>query len=165
MDLAIWDAWVAIMSWGIRILFWPLGVVIKYREFIGTTLPYLTLGVVALIIVTGALGLLGRVFRGIERIVCAFVRILEVFRFLGGRPQQTEFFNSAPMNHQSDPYHVLGVRRGVTDDELALRYKQLVQMNHPDKVAQLDPEIQALAAHRTRSIIEAYEKLRANENT
>ena len=31
--------------------------------------------------------------------------------------------------------------------------------NHPDKVAQLDPEIQAFANERSRMIIEAYEEL------
>jgi len=36
--------------------------------------------------------------------------------------------------------------------------------NHPDKVAQLDPEIQAFAEERSKRIIEAYEAISAGES-
>jgi hypothetical protein len=36
--------------------------------------------------------------------------------------------------------------------------------NHPDKVAQLDPEIQGFASKRSRMIIEAYEAICAGES-
>ncbi len=48
--------------------------------------------------------------------------------------------------------------------ELAACYKQLIKANHPDKVAQFDPEIQAFASERTRRIIEAYEAISAGES-
>ena len=48
--------------------------------------------------------------------------------------------------------------------ELAARYKQLIKAKHPDKVAQLDPEVQAIASERSRRIIEAYETISAGEN-
>jgi DnaJ-domain-containing protein 1 len=59
----------------------------------------------------------------------------------------------------NDPYEILGVKRGVTASELNARYRQLLRVNHPDKVAQLDPEIQAFASERARRIIEAYKEL------
>jgi len=60
----------------------------------------------------------------------------------------------------NDPYRILGVKRGVTSSELNARYRQLLRVNHPDKVAQLDPEIQAFASERARRIIEAYNIVR-----
>jgi preprotein translocase subunit Sec63 len=69
-----------------------------------------------------------------------------------------------PPQDKSDPYYILGIDRSVTASELAARYKQLIKANHPDKVAQLDPEIQAFASERSRRIIEAYEAISAGEN-
>jgi DnaJ-domain-containing protein 1 len=43
--------------------------------------------------------------------------------------------------------------------ELAARYKQLIKANHPDKVAQLDLEIQAFAEERSKRIITVYEEV------
>ena len=48
MDFTIWDVLLGIISWSIRILFWPLGFVIKYREFFGAVIAYLVTGIVAL---------------------------------------------------------------------------------------------------------------------
>lgn len=166
MDLTIWDALIGIISWSIRLLFWPLGFVIKNRESFGTVLPYLFVGVIALIVGTAALGLIGRVLRVV------FVMVRGIFRFLAaivdvfrpsrrGRPQQAEGLNAESAEDPYDPYHVLGVRRDVTESELAVRYRQLLQANHPDKVAQLDPEIQAFATERSRRIMEAAEQVRA----
>ena len=43
--------------------------------------------------------------------------------------------------------------------ELAARYKQLIKAKHPDKVAQLDLEIQAFAEERSKRINKAYEEV------
>jgi len=64
-----------------------------------------------------------------------------------------------PPQDESDPYCLLGIDRSVTARELAARYKQLIKANHPDKVAQLDPEIQAFAEERSKRIIKAYEEV------
>jgi DnaJ-domain-containing protein 1 len=64
-----------------------------------------------------------------------------------------------PPQDKSDPYYILGIDRSVTASELAARYKQLIKANHPDKVAQLDPEIQAFAEERSKRIIKAYEEV------
>ena len=66
--------------------------------------------------------------------------------------------------HQSEdlnPYQILGVEPGLSSSELNARYRQLMSANHPDKVAQLDPEIQAFAEERSKRIIEAYEEVAA----
>ncbi len=71
---------------------------------------------------------------------------------------------AAPPQEESDPYCRLGIDRSVTASELAARYKQLIKANQPDKVAQVNPEIQAFASERSRRIIEAYEAISAGEN-
>jgi hypothetical protein len=166
MDFTVWDVLLGTISWGIRLLFWPLGFVIKDREFFGTVLPYLALGVIALIVGTAALGLLGSVLRAV------FVTARGIFRFFASivdvlrpshkeRLQEAEGINAEPTEDPNDPYQILGVSRDVTASKLTARYRQLLLDNHPDKVAQLDPEIQAFASERSRRIIEAYEQVRA----
>jgi|GEM_PF-5496784 len=59
----------------------------------------------------------------------------------------------------NDPYCVLGVSRGTSRSELKARYLKLVQMNHPDKLASLDPFLQEVATERTKKIIDAYNTL------
>jgi hypothetical protein len=162
MDFTIWDVLIGIISWSIRILFWPLGFVIKYREFFGTFFPYLLLGVIALVVGTAALGLLGSVLRGV--FVCTrgiyrfFASFIAAFRLSRKEePQRGEEIHAETTEDPNDPYQVLGLSRNATEDELNARYRQLLQGNHPDKVAQLDPTIQAFATERSRRIIEAYE--------
>ncbi len=169
MDFTVWDVLIGIISWSIRILFWPLGFVIKYREFFGTVLPYLFLGVIALIAAAAALGLVGSVLRavfvcvrGIYRFFAAFIDAFRPSR--KEEPQRGEEIHPETTEDPNDPYHVLGLSRNATEDELSARYRQLLKGNHPDKVAQLDPEIQAFATERSRRIIEAYELIRRAVN-
>jgi len=56
------------------------------------------------------------------------------------------------------------VEPSLSSSELNARYRQLMSSNHPDKVAQLDPEIEAFASERSRRIIEAYEAISAGES-
>jgi preprotein translocase subunit Sec63 len=64
----------------------------------------------------------------------------------------------------SDPYQVLGLDKAASRSDLLTRYRQLMSANHPDKVAQLDPEIQAFASERSRRIIQAYEEITAQNS-
>lgn len=168
MDFTVWDVLIGMISWSIRLLFWPLGMVIKYRAFFGTVLPYLFVGVIALIVRTAALGLTGCVLRGV------FLTTRSIFRFFGAffaafrpshkdEPQGAEEAAVDGSKDPTDPYQVLGVSRDISESGLNARYRQLLLTNHPDKVAQLDPAIQALATQRSRRIIEAYQKLRIHD--
>jgi hypothetical protein len=62
----------------------------------------------------------------------------------------------------NDPHYILGVSPGASRAELKARYIKLVQMNHPDKVASLDPYLQQVATERTKRIIDAYNSLVAH---
>lgn len=58
-------------------------------------------------------------------------------------------------------YEVLGVPANATTGEIRAAYQRLVRENHPDRVADMSPEIRELAERRTKEINAAYEKLRA----
>jgi hypothetical protein len=55
---------------------------------------------------------------------------------------------------------VLGVSDTATADEISVAYRHLAQMYHPDKVAGLAPDFQALAEQRMKEINIAYDLLK-----
>ena len=161
MDLTIWGAFIEIILFGIRILLWPLGIVIKYR----TAIPYLILGATALIAVIGVFEAITWVLRAIFN---AFSPRISKRATSGARPSDhgtsaegSEEKASKGSDVAHDPYKVLGVSRGVSSSNLCARYRELLKANHPDRVAQLDPEIQAFAEERSKRIIAAYQELAA----
>ncbi len=60
-----------------------------------------------------------------------------------------------------DPYEILGVPRGASDEELTKFYHTMVKENHPDKVqaAGLSPQYLDMATSRMIRINEAYERI------
>lgn len=60
----------------------------------------------------------------------------------------------------SSPWEVLGVAPGTPLAEVKRAYLQLITQYHPDKVAQLGPKLQALAAEETRRLNHAWSELR-----
>lgn len=166
MDFTVWDVLLGTISWGIRLLFWPLGLAIKYREFFGVVLPYLLMGALTLFAATVALGLLGIMLRGASVARGAFRLLGPIGRVFGPLHEDNSHaddeLDAGRTADSNDPYQFLGISRNVTEDELDARYRELLRANHPDKVAQLDPEIQAFATERSRRIIEAYKQLRVD---
>jgi hypothetical protein len=60
----------------------------------------------------------------------------------------------------SSPWEVLGVAPGTPLSEVKRAYLALVTQYHPDKVAQLGPKLQAMAAEETRRLNQAWSELR-----
>jgi len=72
--------------------------------------------------------------------------------------QQTP--GSATDDRAKSPYDILGIRRNASDDEITAAYRRLVQMYHPDRVANLAPEFRDLAESRMKEINRAHELLK-----
>jgi DnaJ like chaperone protein len=62
-----------------------------------------------------------------------------------------------------DPYTILGVKRGATQEEIRKAYRELAGKYHPDKVLHLGDEFKALAEKRFREIQRAYDDLMATK--
>ncbi len=65
-----------------------------------------------------------------------------------------------PAPAERSPHEVLGVPPGATTDEIRAADQRLVRENHPDRVADMSPEIRDLAERRTKEINRAYEQLK-----
>ena len=59
----------------------------------------------------------------------------------------------------SDPYEVLEIKAGASEDEIQSAYKKLMGLYHPDKVNHLGAELKDLAHKKTLQIQRAYEAL------
>ncbi len=60
----------------------------------------------------------------------------------------------------SAAYTVLEISPSATDDEVKKAYRRLAMKYHPDKVAQLGPDVQKAAEAKFKSIQEAYETIK-----
>ncbi len=59
----------------------------------------------------------------------------------------------------SDPYTILNLNRGASQDEIKKAYRKLAAKYHPDKVHHLGDEFKELAEKRFKEIEEAYRQL------
>ena len=60
----------------------------------------------------------------------------------------------------TNPYKVLGVNEGATNEEIRAAYLSLVKKYHPDKYT--DPDMKQLANEKLKEIHEAYDQLTKN---
>lgn len=58
-----------------------------------------------------------------------------------------------------NPYEVLGIVRGASKDAIRSAYRERMMQYHPDKVAHLGEELQALANEKSQQIQRAYREL------
>lgn len=63
----------------------------------------------------------------------------------------------------TNPYKVLGVNEGATNEEIRAAYLSLVKKYHPDKYT--DPDMKQLANEKLKEINEAYDQLTKNPGT
>jgi DnaJ-domain-containing protein 1 len=60
---------------------------------------------------------------------------------------------------KSDPHAVLGVPRDASPSTITKAYRQQLKNYHPDRVADLGPELQRVAHEKTIEIQRAYDEL------
>jgi preprotein translocase subunit Sec63 len=58
-----------------------------------------------------------------------------------------------------DPWAVLGVPRDASREQIARAYRDQVKRYHPDRVADLGPELQQVAHRKTVELQRAYAEL------
>jgi len=74
---------------------------------------------------------------------------------------------SRPGDHKQDasspwdPYRVLEIERGASQESIKKAYRQLAGKYHPDKVAHLGDEFRVLAENRFKQIQRAYDELKS----
>jgi len=67
---------------------------------------------------------------------------------------------------ESDPYHILGVARGASDDEVRAAHRRLLREHHPDKLmgSGLPPEVVEMATQKMATINAAYDRIRRDRD-
>jgi uncharacterized membrane protein YkvA (DUF1232 family) len=60
-----------------------------------------------------------------------------------------------------DPYKILDIRRGASQEDIKKAYRQLAGKYHPDKVEHLGDEFKTLAEKRFKNIQQAYQELKS----
>ena len=73
----------------------------------------------------------------------------------GYSPSHVKVVEPAPL----DAYAILGIDKGASRKQIKVAYRSLMAQYHPDKVAQLGPELQALATEKCKQISDAYSLL------
>jgi DnaJ-domain-containing protein 1 len=73
-----------------------------------------------------------------------------------GKQQSAPGQGEAP---EEDPYKILGVQPGASEQEIRAAYKRLAAQYHPDKVQHLGREFQELAHDKFVAIQKAYDAL------
>lgn len=77
-----------------------------------------------------------------------------------GQRSRTEQDSPKPKPEQAfDPYEILGVVRGSSNQEIKARYHKLMKVYHPDTVAHLGVETQKIAAEKAQAINRAYQMI------
>ena len=77
------------------------------------------------------------------------------------RQQQAQADPDPPAAKSFDPFEVLGVDHGASQEEIKRQWREMCKKYHPDKTACLGVELQELAHEKMKQINDAYEMLKA----
>ncbi len=94
----------------------------------------------------------------IRFLILALVVYLLFFR-KRRKPRHRAFNPEGEKPHSKNPYDILGVQKGSSQEDIKKAYRKALSSYHPDKVEHLGEDIQALAKERTKEIMDAYKSL------
>ena len=75
--------------------------------------------------------------------------------------EKSRFHETDSSNGRWDPYQILEIENGASQEEIKQAFRQLAGKYHPDKVEYLGEEFKVLAEKRFKDIQRAYEELRS----
>ena len=81
-------------------------------------------------------------------------------RTAGNTQSRTHSHEGDSSSGRWDPYQILEIERGASQETIKQAFRQLAGKYHPDKVEYLGREFKALAEERFKEIQRAYEELR-----
>ncbi len=62
--------------------------------------------------------------------------------------------------YAKNPYKILGLQESSSAEEVRRAYQTLVKQYHPDRIADMAPELRELAEQRTQELNAAYESIK-----
>jgi len=84
--------------------------------------------------------------------------------FSHSKHKESYNYSSRTIKNEQFYYEVLGLKYGASVNDIKDAYKKLISQYHPDKVANLGPELQSLAQKKTQDINEAYQYFKKKMN-
>ena len=81
-------------------------------------------------------------------------------RTAGHNQSRTYNFEGTSSSGPWDPYQILEIERGASQEKIKQAFRKLAGKYHPDKVEYLGDEFKALAEKRFKEIQRAYEELK-----
>ena len=96
------------------------------------------------------------------RLIIIALAVFLLWRFLSSLSAKRDArrVDGPPPGGARSPWEVLEVQPGASPEEIRLAYQVKIRQYHPDKVANLGPELRELAERHTKEINAAYETLR-----
>ena len=64
------------------------------------------------------------------------------------------------IENKESAYKILEINQKSNDSELKRGFRKMANKYHPDKVAHLGPEMQALAEEKFKAVNDAYQKIK-----
>ena len=115
------------------------------------------------------LGLLLRYFNTLKKKRSAFQRYYQNGRKADDKQEDATAGKNSSQTHaddrrssfQWDPYRVLEIERGASQETIRQAFRRLAGKYHPDKVQHLGEEFRQLAEKRFKEIQRAYDELRS----